>query len=131
MFGCSVLEHLNNMINKVHERALGLIFNNHESNFETLSLNNNDVCKNGCSPLIMGSLLKGRNNTYNVRNFEEFETERKRTVYFGLETISCRSLQLWSLLPEHMKQLNSVNQFKRSVRPCRLCKVYLQNVGFL
>ena len=93
----------------------------------------------------MGSILKRRNNTYNVRNFQEFETGRKRTVYFGLETISYRSRQLWSLLPEHIRQfilnslkLNSIDQFKISVRqwvcnscPCRLCKVYLQNIGFL
>ena len=48
----------------------------------------------------MGSSLKGRNNTYNVRNCQEFDTERKRTIYFGLETINYRSPQLWSLLPE-------------------------------
>ena len=39
----------------------------------------------------MRFILKGRNNTYNVGNFQEFETERKRAVYFGLETISNRS----------------------------------------
>ena len=120
------------MTNKVHERALRVIFNAHKSDFETLLLNNNDVCnhhrsiqtllievfkiKKDSSPLIMGSILKGRNNTYNVRNFQEFETERNRTVYFGLETISYRSPKLWSLLPEHMKQLNSIDHFKRSVR---------------
>ena len=94
--------------------------------------------KKGFAPPIMESILKGRNNTYNVRNFQEFETERKRTEYFALEVISYRSPQLWSLLPEHIRQLNSLHQFKRSARqwiwntcPCRLCKVYLQNVGFL
>ena len=51
----------------------------------------------------MGSILKGRNDTYNVRNSQEFETERKRTVYFGLETINYKSPQLWSLLPEHTR----------------------------
>ena len=65
---------------------------------------------------VMSCVLKGRNNTYNVRNFQEFETERRRTVYFGLETISYRSLQLWCLLLEHMRQLNSIDQFKRNVR---------------
>ena len=142
------------MIKKILERALRGILNDHESDFETLLRNNNDICnhhrniqtllieifkiKKGFAPLIMGSILKGGNNTYNVRNFQEFETERKRTVYFGLETISYRSPQLWSLLPEHMRQLNSIDQFKRSVRqwvcntcPCRLYKVCLQNVRFL
>ena len=131
-----------------------MLLNDHESDFETLLQINNDACnhhrniqtllielfkiKIGFAIPIMGSILKGRNNTYNVRDFEEFETERKRTVYFGLDTISYRSPQLWSLLPEHMRQLNFIDQFKRNVRqwvcnicPCRLCKVYLQNVGFL
>ena len=106
-------------------------------NFQTLLIKIFKI-KRGFAPPIMKSILKGRNNTYNVRNFEEFETEGKRTVYFGLETISYRSLQLWSHLPEHMRQLNSLDQFKRSVRQwvcntchCRLCKEYLQNVGFL
>ena len=122
----------NNMINKAHKGALRVILNDHESDFETLLQNNNDVCnhhrnmqtllikifkiKKGFAPPILGSILKGRNNTYNVRNFQEFETERKRTVYLGLENISYRSLQLWSILPEHMKQHNSIDQFKRSVR---------------
>ena len=73
--------------------------------------------KKAFAPPIIRSILKGRNNTYNVRNFQEFETERKRTVPFGLETISYRSPQLWSLLPEHMRQLNCIDQFKKSVRP--------------
>ena len=70
------------------------------------------------------------NTTYNLKNFQEFEIERKRTVYFGSETLSYRSPYLWLLLPEHMRQINSLDQFKRSVRqwvcntcPCRLCKV--------
>ena len=32
------------MINKVHERKLRVILNDHESDFETLLQNNNDVC---------------------------------------------------------------------------------------
>ena len=82
--------------------------------------------------------LKEEKNTYNVRHFHEFEAERKATVYFGLKTINYRSLQLRSLLPEHIRQLSFVDQFKRSVRqwvcyttPCRLCKVYLKNIAFL
>ena len=120
------------MRNKVHERALRVILNDHKSDFETLLQNNNDVCnhhrniqtllieifkiKKGFAPPIMESILKGRKNTYNVRNFQEFGREKKRSVYFGLETMNYRSPQLWSLLPEHMTQFNSVDQFKRSVR---------------
>ena len=69
----------NSMINKVHERALRVILNDHGSDFETLLQNNNDVCnhdrniqillieifkiKKGFAPLIMGYILKERKNT--------------------------------------------------------------------
>ena len=81
------------MINKVHERALRVILNDCESHFEALLQNNNDICnhhrniqtllieifkfKKGFAPPIRESILKGRKNTYNVRNLQEFETERK------------------------------------------------------
>ena len=77
------------MINEVHERALRVILNDHERYFETLLQNNNNIynhhrnvqtllieivkIKKGFSSPIMGSILKGRNNTYNLRNFQEFE----------------------------------------------------------
>ena len=86
-----------------------MLLNDHECDFETLLQIINDVCnhhrnietllteifkiKKGFAPPIMGSILKGKNNTYNIRNFQEFETERKRTVYFGLETIGYRPRQ--------------------------------------
>ena len=131
-----------------------MLHNDHESDFEKLLHIHNEVCnhdrniqtllikifkiKKGFAPPIMESMFKEKSNTYNVRNFQEFETERKITVYFGLQIISYRSPQFWSLLPEHMRQLNSLDQFKRNVRqwvcntcPCRFCKVYLQNVGSL
>ena len=94
------------MTNKVHQRALRVLLNDHESDFETLLDISNDVrnhhrniqtllieifkIKKGFAPPIMESIFKERNNTYNVRNFQEFEAERKRTVYFGLEVISYR-----------------------------------------
>ena len=67
------------MINKVHERALRVLLNDHESDFEKLLHINNDVCnhhrniqtllieifkiKKGFALPIMESILKGRNNT--------------------------------------------------------------------
>ena len=139
----------NNMINKIHERALRLILNDHDA----LLQNNNDTCnhhrniqalmieiykmKNNLNPPIMDNMFERRNNTYNLRNFQEFATKKKRTVKIDLETLICRSPQLSSILPENLRQINSLVQFKESVRkcvcidcPCRLCKLYLPNIGF-
>ena len=56
----------------------------------------------------------------------------------GLKTLNYRSPQLWSILPGNLKQINSLVQFRESVRkwvcidcPRRLCKLYLPNIGFL
>ena len=142
------------MINKIHERTLRLILNDHTSNTDTLLQNNNDTCnhhrniqtlmaeiykiKNNLNPPVMDFIFERRNNTYNLRNFQEFAMKRKRTVKMGLETLKYRSLQLWSILPENLKQINSPVQLKESIRkwdcidcPCRLCKLYLPNIGFL
>ena len=109
----------NNMINKLHERSFRIILNDYSSDFNILLENNNDICyhhrniqallieafkmKNGLAPPIMESILDKRFNTYNLRNFQVFAMERKRTVWYGLETLSYRYPQLWSLLPERLK----------------------------
>ena len=142
----------NNMINKLHERALRLLLNDHVSDFEAILRKNNDVSchhrniqmfmielykiKNELAPPIIDSMLNRRNITYNFRNLQEFQSERKRTVFNGLETPSYRAPQLWTLLPEEIKQRNPINLFKSDVKqwickecPCRLCKVVVPNLG--
>ena len=56
--------------------------------------------KNELAPPIMDSMSERRNESYNLRNFQEFLIERKITVHYGLDRLSYRSPQLWSLLPE-------------------------------
>ena len=130
------------------------MLNDYSSNFNILLENNNDISnhhrniqvllievfktENELASPIMESILNKRVNTCNLRNFQEFVTERKRTVWYGLETSSYRYPQLSSLLPESLKELNSLSQFKRNIKhwicrdcPSRLCKVYVQNLGFL
>ena len=130
------------------------ITGDHTSDFDTQLQNDNDTCnnyrniqtlmveiykiKNKLNPPIMGFMFERRNNTYNFINFPEFATKRKRTVKMDLETLNYRSPQLLSILPENFRQVNSLGQFKESVRkkdyidcPCRLCKLYLSNIGFL
>ena len=121
----------NNMINKIHERVRRLILNDHTSDFDTLLQNNNDTCnhhkkiqtlmteiykiKNNLNPPIMDVMFERRNDMYNLRNFQEFATKRKRTVKIGLKTLNYRSSQLWSILPKNVRQIYLVGQFKENV----------------
>ena len=117
----------NNMINRVHEWALRVILGDDLSDFESLLQNNKDIrsnhkniqslrvemfkFQNELAPPIMDSMFKRRNQPNNLRNFQEFLTERKRIVHHGLETLSYRSPQLWSLLPEKIRPLAFESSF--------------------
>ena len=75
----------NDMINKIHERALRLILNDHTSDFDTLLQINNDTCNhhrniktlmveiykinNNLNPPITDFMSRRRNNRYNLGNF--------------------------------------------------------------
>ena len=72
--------------------------------------------KNNLNPPIMDNMFNRRKIMYNLSNFQEFATKRKRTVKMSLETLKYRSPQLWSILPENLRQITSLVQFKESVR---------------
>ena len=100
---------INNIINKLHETALRLVLNDHVSDFEALLCKSNDISchhrniqmlmielykiKNELAPPIMDSMINRKNITYNLRNWQEFLSERMRTVFNGLETLSFRASQ--------------------------------------
>ena len=110
----------NNTINKLHERSIRIILNDYSSDFNMLLENSNDICnhhrniqallievlkmQNGLAPPIMKSILNKRFNAYNIRNFQTFVTERKRTPWCCLENLGYRYPQLWSLLLESLKK---------------------------
>ena len=122
----------NNMINKILERALRIALNDHISDFETMLRNTYDITirhrkiqtlisglfkmKYDLAPSIMDSMLNRRTICYNFKNFQDFQAERKRTMFFGLETIIYRALQLRTLLAEEFKKRNTISLFKSYVR---------------
>ena len=85
------------MINKIHERALRIVLNDHISDFETMLRKMNDITihhrniqtlmielfkiKYDLAPPIMDSMLNRRTICYNFRNLQEFQLKRKRTVF--------------------------------------------------
>ena len=95
--------------------------------------------KNDLSPLIVTELFEQRNEQhYDPRKNSQFTIPPIRTVYHGLESISFLGPKIWNILPDRLKNVNSIEAFKMQIKkwkpenyPCRLCKVYVQNVGFV
>ena len=144
---------LNNRINKIHERALRLVYGNynstfcellkldksftvHETNIQTLAIEIFKVIHN-ISPEIMSDIFVIKNKeSYNTRKI--FQSKNIRTVYNGQDTLSVLGPKIWDIIPPDIKGSNCINEFKSKIRmwkplncPCRLCKIYIAGVGYI
>ena len=77
-------------------------------------------------------------NNYNLRNFQCLYSTNKRTEKYGTETVTYRGPQIWNLVPEKTKNASSFDIFKKEIGkwkrekcPFRICKTYIQHVGFI
>ena len=145
---------LNNRINKLHERALRIVYNDHVSSFRELlhrdksfSIHERNLqklatemykVKNKLSPSFMHSIFPRMDNTYNLRNSPTFKSGNIRTTYNGTETLMYRGPKTWDLVPNDIKEASSLKEFKRKIKlwepegcTCRMCKVYIANLGFI
>ena len=72
-----------------------------------------------------------------MRNYSYFAMPCAKTVNQGLEGLLYIGSKLWDSMSSHMKDIDSINEFKNVIKTwkpdlcsCRLCKVYLQNIGY-
>ena len=145
---------LNRRINSLHERALRLVYKDslssfqelldrdhsftiHDRNLQKLAIEMFKV-KKDLSPSFMKIVFPEYSNPYNLRNKHTFKTSNIRTVYNGSETITFRGPKTWSLVPSHIQNSESLSEFKAKItkwKPegcmCRICKVYIADLGFL
>ena len=142
---------LNNKINKLHERALRLVyissfenlrnidntFTIHERNLQNLATEMYKI-KNNLSPSFLSDIFPQSQNPYELRNKNICKTENIHTVFYGSETVSFRGPKTWALIPDNIKNSNNLNEFKAKIKSwkqegctCRICKVYVQNLGFI
>ena len=95
--------------------------------------------KNAIAPMITANVFcPNPENHYNLHNHSDFRVPFARTVYHGTESISYQGLKIWDIVPAELKQNQSLNSFKKSIRkwvpqdcPCRLCNRYIGGFGFL
>lgn len=144
---------LNNRINKIHERSLRVVYDDsistfeellykdnaftiHERNIQTLAIELFKVI-NGISPELMSQVFPIKSSTkYQSKNV--FITRNVHTVRYGTETLAHLGPKIWNLVPSSLKEIKSLKLFKYKIKqwkpdkcPCRLCKVYIDGVGFI
>ena len=145
---------LNNRINRLHERALKLVYKDSKLSFEELLIKDKSFCVHhrnlqalaiemykfhkNISPEIMNLVFKKSTVTHDLRNKNIFACPNAKTVYYGTETISFRGPKIWALIPENIRLAQTLEVFKDKIKTwnptgctCRLCKVYLRRIGFV
>ena len=142
---------LNNKVNKLHKRALRLVYDDRQSAFEELLNISKSVTNHhrnlqvlatelynvhhGLAPELMNDILKKRNVTDIFRKNSTFET-RNLFVYYGPETISSigpKILEFCQVKLRIQKMLTSSNSksWKPENCPWRLCRLYIADIGFI
>ena len=72
--------------------------------------------KNNLSPIFMKSVFPDTSNPYNLRNKPEFKTSNVRTVSYGTETLTFRGPKTWLLVPNVIRNSESVSEFKAKIK---------------
>ena len=144
---------LNNKINKLHERALRVVYDDDDLTFEQLLEKDNSYTihernlqklavemykvKHNLSPVPVQEIFT-QGNVENLRHGTDWEIPKARTVNNGIETIRYRGPKTWDLVPIDIKKSKSLSEFKIKIKnwkpqgcTCRLCKIYISNLGFL
>ena len=145
---------INNKINRIHERALRITYNNKSSSFQDLLDRDNSVTihhrnirtlaietfkvLHGLSPPLLNEVFVERNCNYNLRGNNFLNRRRVNSVRYGTESVSFLAPKIWDILPKEIKNSETLNAFKAKIKnwvpqecPCRLCKTYVSQVGFI
>ena len=123
---------LNNKINRIHEQALRLVYQNNLSFSELLDLDNSVTVhqknlqvlvteiykvKNRIAPEIMRDIFELQNPSYNLRSScNQLRRENLKTVHYGLQSVRYLGPKIWELVPNNIKYSNSLSKFKKLIK---------------
>ena len=143
----------NNLINRIHERALRIAYNDYRSDFESLLVKDDSVTihhrniqiltleiyksLHNLNPVFMKNVFCLKQQKYSLRN-QSLMYPNPRTVSYGLETFGYRGSQLWHNLPREIQECTNLSTFKtyvakhcKNICRCNLCKNYVANLGYI
>ena len=123
----------NGKTKRLHQRCLGIIYSDKQSLFEmllekdgsdTVSSQNLQILatkmykiKNDLPPLFVTELFEQRNEQYyDLRENSQFILHPVRIVYQELESISFLVAKIWNILPDRLKNANSIEAFKVQIK---------------
>ena len=144
----------NDKINKLHGRALRIVYNNTITSFEellvedkTFTIHHQNIQSLAIEMYKAVNNLPGgnfseffvrNNHNFNLRSRSELTVPSINTVFKGQNSISYFGSVIWNSIPAELRGINSFQVFKSEIKawrptnfPCRLCKNYIGNLCFV
>ena len=144
---------LNDKINRLQERALRIVFRDNNLSFEELLLKDHSFSihhrnihlvaiemfkiKNNITPEIVRDIFNERKGP-SLRSNSTFSKPCVNSVYNGTDSLRYFGPVVWNIVPEEYKSAASLSIFKNDIKkwrptncPCRLCKNYVQGIGYV
>ena len=145
----------NNKINKLHERALRIVYNDDVSSFEQLLEKDNSFTihhqniqtmaiemykiKHGLSANSCDNIFVNIDeNRYNLRTRCDFRVPSVNTENCGKNSLRYFGPVIWNKIPLRIRNIETLTEFKKEIRkwkfdncPCRLCRNFIDGVGFI
>ena len=145
---------LNNKINLLHKRALKITYGDKDLTYQELLEMDNSVSVHHrnlqilatemfkvykeISPEILNEVFERNSSACNLRNKSFFRSRSVNSVYHGTESLSFLGPKIWDLVPFDIKKSENVDIFKDRIKkwicdecPCRLCKTFVKDLGFI
>ena len=74
----------------------------------------------------------------NLRNRKDFSKPKIISHKFGTKSLQHFGTKIWNLLPNHFKELNTLEEFKFNISkwkphrcPCYLCRDFVSGIGYV
>ena len=94
--------------------------------------------KNDLNSTLMKDFFEEKYCYYSLQNPHNLQLPKIKTTIYGTENIQFGGSSSWSSLPNSVKDSDTLQEFERRIRQwdgsccyCRLCKVFIKDLGFL
>ena len=141
----------NAQINKIHERALRIVYADNTSSFEQLlnksesvSIHHRNIqflameiykALNNLSSSLMSELFKTKETKYDLRKGRMIVSRNVHTTRYRIDSISYLRPRIWDQVPNDIKNSATISVFKNNIKHwipnSRLCNIYIQNLGYI
>ena len=95
-----------------------------------------DKTQNNHNPSFMKQIFVMKDIPYHLRSCKNILAPKPKTIGYGIESARFLGSRIWHALPSSIKECRTLNNFNGTIGNydfgcnCRLCKLYLDNLGF-